>query len=40
MVNELTASLFEGEVPTLVNYLLTAQDVSPGRLGAYSRDAR
>ena len=32
MVNELTASLFEGDVPALVNHLLTAQDVSPGDL--------
>ena len=30
MVNELTASLFEGDVPALVNHLLTEQDVSPG----------
>jgi predicted transcriptional regulator len=30
MVSELTASLFEGDVPALVNHLLTAQDVSPG----------
>jgi BlaI family penicillinase repressor len=30
MVNELTAHLFEGDVPALVNHLLTAQDVSPG----------
>jgi BlaI family penicillinase repressor len=32
MVGELTASLFEGDVPALVNHLLTAQDVSPGDL--------
>jgi BlaI family penicillinase repressor len=32
MVNELTAHLFEGDVPALVNYLLTAQDISPGDL--------
>ena len=32
MVSELTASLFEGDVPALVNHLLTAQDVSPGDL--------
>jgi BlaI family penicillinase repressor len=30
MVSELTAHLFEGDVPALVNHLLTAQDVSPG----------
>ena len=33
MVGELTAALFEGDVPALVNHLLTAQDVSPGDLG-------
>lgn len=32
MVSELTAHLFEGDVPALVNHLLTAQDVSPGDL--------
>lgn len=32
MVSELTATLFEGDVPSLVNHLLTAQDVSPGDL--------
>jgi BlaI family transcriptional regulator, penicillinase repressor len=32
MVNELTAHLFEGDVPALVNYLLTAEDISPGDL--------
>jgi predicted transcriptional regulator len=32
MVNELTSSLFEGDVPALVNHLLTEQDVSPGDL--------
>jgi BlaI family penicillinase repressor len=32
MVNELTSHLFEGDVPALVNYLLTAQDISPGDL--------
>jgi predicted transcriptional regulator len=32
MVSELTERLFEGDVPTLVNHLLTAQDVSPGDL--------
>jgi BlaI family penicillinase repressor len=30
MVSELTEHLFEGDVPALVNHLLTAQDVSPG----------
>lgn len=30
MVSELTARLFEGDVPALVSHLLTAQDVSPG----------
>ena len=30
MVGELTSALFEGDVPALVNHLLTAQDVSPG----------
>ena len=30
MVSELTSHLFEGDVPALVNHLLTAQDVSPG----------
>ena len=32
MVGDLTASLFEGDVPALVSHLLTAQDVSPGDL--------
>ena len=32
MVGELTSALFEGDVPALVNHLLTAQDVSPGDL--------
>ena len=32
MVSELTARLFEGDVPALVSHLLTAQDVSPGDL--------
>lgn len=32
MVGELTSALFEGDVPALVNHLLTAQDVSPGVL--------
>jgi len=32
MVSELTEKLFEGDVPSLVNHLLTAQDVSPGDL--------
>ena len=32
MVSDLTASLFEGDVPALVNHLLTAQDISPGDL--------
>lgn len=32
MVGELTTSLFEGDVPSLVNHLLTAQDVTPGDL--------
>lgn len=32
MVGELTASLFEGDVPALVNHLLTAQEISPGDL--------
>ena len=32
MVSELTAHLFEGDVPALVNHLLTAQDVTPGDL--------
>ena len=32
MVSELTAHLFEGDVPALVNHLLTAQEVSPGDL--------
>jgi BlaI family penicillinase repressor len=32
MVGELTTSLFEGDVPALVNHLLTAQDVTPGDL--------
>ena len=32
MVGDLTASLFEGDVPALVNHLLTAQDVTPGDL--------
>lgn len=32
MVNELTTTLFEGDVPALVNHLLTAQDISPGDL--------
>ena len=32
MVSELTSHLFEGDVPALVNHLLTAQDVSPGDL--------
>ena len=32
MVSELTGRLFEGDVPALVNHLLTAQDVSPGDL--------
>lgn len=32
MVSELTTSLFEGDVPALVNHLLTAQDISPGDL--------
>ena len=30
MVSELTARLFEGDVPALVSHLLTEQDVSPG----------
>lgn len=32
MVSELTEHLFQGDVPALVNHLLTAQDVSPGDL--------
>ena len=32
MVNDLTATLFEGDVPALVSHLLTAQDISPGDL--------
>ena len=32
MVGDLTESLFQGDVPALVNHLLTAQDVSPGDL--------
>lgn len=32
MVSELTARLFEGDVPALVNHLLAEQDVSPGDL--------
>ena len=30
MVSELTARLFEGDVPALVSHLLTEQDMSPG----------
>ena len=30
MVSELTARLFEGDVPALVSHLLSAQDMSPG----------
>lgn len=32
MVEELTERLFDGDVPALVNHLLTAQDMSPGDL--------
>jgi predicted transcriptional regulator len=32
MVNELTSTLFEGDVPALVSHLLAAQDISPGDL--------
>lgn len=32
MVEELTERLFDGDVPALVNHLLTAQDMTPGDL--------
>lgn len=30
MVSELTSRLFEGDVPALVNHLLTTKEISPG----------
>jgi BlaI family penicillinase repressor len=37
MVEELTERLFNGDVPALVNHLLTAQEMSPGDLDRVRR---
>ncbi|MES2123495.1 MAG: BlaI/MecI/CopY family transcriptional regulator [Gemmatimonadota bacterium] len=37
MVEELTERLFQGDVPSLVNHLLTSQEMSPGDLDRVRR---